>query len=181
MDNRETYILELLRSDGEKAISILYDEYFHYLYITVFRILKEEEGSKDIVQAVFIEMWKRRDQLNIDSSLKQYLKRSAINKSLNYIRKNKRIVDTMEDLDNISLFDKERFLERIEVKDLEQKINAAIDSLPEKCRLVFVLSRYENMSHRQIAEKMDISTKTVENQITKALKILRYKIFEKKG
>ena len=178
MDRTEENILALLNDKPEEAISLMYDKYFQFLAKVAFRILRDEAKTQDIVQNVFIDIWKKREGLEVKSSFRQYLRKAAVNKSLNILRSDKKERDehyVIEDIQVAELGDQSSILE---TEELKQKINEAIESLPERCRLIFSLSRFESMTYKEIAEKLEISVKTVENQMTKALKIMRFKIIE---
>ena len=165
-------LLNLLSTGDESAIDLIFRKYYSFLCKSVHRIISDEQITEDLAQEVFYELWKKREKLHINSSLKAYLKRAVINKALNYIRDQKidlRNAPAKEDLKSKGI----TVIQKIAVDDLQQKIDQAIDSLPERCRLVFVLSRFEEMSYQQIADQLGISIKTVENQISKALKSLR--------
>lgn len=175
----ENNILSLLKSDPERALSLMYDEFYNYLFSVVHRKLLDESETQDIIQSVFIDIWTKREKLLISSSLKYYLRRAAINKSLNYIRSKKKMVEEDIQLEHVDLkqdYDQSLILE---ADDLQIQIDGALDALPPKCKIIFSLSRFEEMTYNQIAEELGISIKTVENQITKALKIMRNKIYEK--
>lgn len=170
-------LLALLLTDGELAIDLIFRKHYSFLCKSVYRIIPDSQITEDLAQEVFYEVWRKRAQLKITTSLRAYLKRAALNKALNYIRDQKidfRNAPAKEEL--VSKTDS--IIEALAADNLQQEINAAIDSLPERCRLVFVLSRFEEMSYRQIAAQLDISMKTVENQISKALKSLRIALAE---
>jgi len=170
-------LLALLLTDGESAIDLIFRKYYSFLCKSVYRIIPDTQITEDLAQDVFYGLWKKRDQLKITTSLKAYLKRAALNKALNYIRDQKidfRNAPAKEEL----VSKQDSIVQELAAHNLQQEIDAAIDKLPEKCRLVFVLSRFEEMSYRQIAEHLDISMKTVENQISKALKSLRIALAE---
>jgi RNA polymerase sigma-70 factor (ECF subfamily) len=165
-------ILKLIKEDQDKGISLLFKQYYPLVCETIFYMIKDKNLAEDIGQDVFHEFWKKKDRININTSIKAYLKRSAINKTLNHINKKK--LDTKE-IDNENLWkSKEENAQGIlETKELETKIHSLIEKLPPKCREVFMLSRFAEMTYQEIADQMEISTKTVENQISKALKSLR--------
>ena len=162
----------LLQKDGEKAIEWLFQEHYAYLCRAVYKILPDSNLAEDLVQEVFFELWRRKDRIHITSSIKAYLRRTAVNKTLNYIRDQKVKFDDEEKLPVLSSGEASAN-QQLEAEELQQLIDQTIDSLPERCRVVFVLSRFEDMSYKEIAEKLGISVKTVENQISKALKVLR--------
>ena len=107
----------------------------------------------------------------INCLLKTYLRRSVINKALNHIKAQR--IDFEEDQSNLDSMEKASAQENLEFNELQDAINHAIDSLPERCRIVFSMRRFDELSLKEIAAKLDISPKTVENQLTKAMKILR--------
>jgi len=170
-------LIALLASDEESAIDLVFRKYYTFLCRSVYRIIPDTQITEDLAQEVFYELWKKRAKINITSSLRAYLKRAALNKALNYIRDQK--IDFRNAPEKEGLTSKDaNVIQELAADNLQQQIDQAIDSLPEKCRLVFVLSRYEEMSYQQIADHLSISIKTVENQISKALKTLRIALAE---
>ena len=164
-------LLSIFRDDYERGFELSFKQYYETLCLTAVRITKESSLAEDIVQEVFFELYKKQDVENI-GSLIGYLKRSVYNRALNKIKSTKDWVDTDEM--NIEIGDSEEGSQaKLEYVELEDFMNQAIDSLPEKCRLVFVLNRFEQLSYKEVAARLDISVKTVENQMSKALKILR--------
>jgi len=172
INTTEQELIGLLRSGDEKAIEILFDMHYNYLCKCVYKLLQDAPGCEDVVQDVFTEVWKKREKIKINTSLKGYLRRAAINKALNQIRSKKYNIDEADDSIQISA-NISSSQEVMEGNELQLKLNRVIESLPEKCRIVFSLSRFEQLSYKEIAAKLEISTKTVENQISKALKILK--------
>jgi len=160
-------------SEGDQsAFQKLFNTNYKYLVAVAYRYFKDEARSKDIVQDAFVALWNKRNVLEIEIGLKPYLSRAVVNKSLNEIKRSKKIAHMEnETLPEPSV--EPLGLEKLALKEKQKQIQTAINSLPERCRLIFSLSRFEELSHKEIAEKLDISTKTIENQITKALKILR--------
>ncbi|MEM7106426.1 MAG: RNA polymerase sigma-70 factor [Bacteroidota bacterium] len=164
-------LLDLLQTDSEKAINYLFTRDYSYLCQTAYRILKETNQAEDIVQDVFYEFWKKRDVLQIKTSIKAYLKRAVINKTLNFIRDQKIRLDDEAPLQFLD--SKENIQQNLEADEMKILIDKALEGLPPKCKAVFALSRFEQMSYQEIATQLNISTKTVENHISKALKRLR--------
>ncbi len=177
METNDSEFLRLLSTDGDKAMRYLYDEYYTSMCYAVYRVLPDRNAAEDIVQEVFLEVWNKREKLNVTSSLKSYLRRACVNRTLNHIR-NKKIKFEEEETASVIPDDGIRAQRSMEVDELKTEIRSAIDELPEKCRIVFSMSRYEEMSYKEIAEKLEISIKTVENQISKALKYLRNALSE---
>lgn len=164
-------LLELLEKDSEQALTLIFRNYYGYLCKVIYKLIPDSNLAEDLSQEVFFELWRKRGQLQVNISLKAYLRRAAVNRALNFIRDRKiRLTD-----ENPYPADSGQVHagQKMEVDELQQHIDAAIDGLPERCRIVFVLSRFEDMSYNEIAGALDISVKTVENQISKALKQLR--------
>ncbi|MDO8369057.1 MAG: RNA polymerase sigma-70 factor [Saprospiraceae bacterium] len=174
METPEQQLLSALRFGNEGALRQIFDRHYPLLLSDIYRLIPDESTCQDLAQELFVELWNKRDNLDIHTSLRAYLRRAAVNKSLNYIKANRRIqfdyTDDLGHLPDTSAVD----THKRETQDtLEDALHVAIGSLPEKCRVVFNLSRFEQLSHREIADKLGISVKTIENQITKAMKILR--------
>ncbi len=136
------------------------------------KILLDEDDAREVVHQVFISVWEKRQEIDLSISLKSYLFTSVHNRSLNMIRDRKKfssaeVPDVAGEWDVSSV---------IETMELEERIKEVINSLPEKCREVFELNRFDGLKYSEIAERLNISPKTVENQMSKALKILREKL-----
>ena len=164
-------LLELLEKDDELAISLIFRTYYRYLCRVAYRIIPDSNTAEDLSQEVFFELWRRKGQLQAVTSLKAYLRRAAVNRALNFIRDQK--VKFADEQPQPLQSGGANAGQQMEADELQQRIDEAIDRLPERCRIVFVLSRFEDMSYQQIADALDISVKTVENQISKALRQLR--------
>ena len=165
--------LQLLLKDDEKALQLIFDRYYKYLVVTAYNVLHDDHRSKDLVQDVFFDLWKRRENLKVQGSLKSYLRKAVVNRCIDETRRKKRS-GTTEEIQDFNQPDQHISpQQQLETEELQQVINRAIDSLPGRCREVFALSRFEGFSHKEIAAKLDISVKTIENQMTKALKIIR--------
>lgn len=143
------------------------------LCLTAIRIVRDKDIAEDVVQEVFLQIWKKRDDLDFQISLKAYLHKSVINHSLNYHARQKSVLKREETYHQETALDVNDTEQKVFSQETQQRIDQVINSIPEACRRVFVLSRHENLSYKQIAETLDISVKTVENHITKALRILR--------
>lgn len=173
-DPTEQMLLAALSRGEETALQQIFNRYYNTLLGNVYRIIPDEDSCQDLVQEVFVELWRKRAELDIHTSLLAYLRRAAVNKALNHLKAQRRIQfqesDQWDTTADTSLAD----ISRLEKQEsLEAALHRAIELLPEKCRLVFSLSRFEHMSHKEIAEQLNISVKTIENQITKAMKLLR--------
>jgi RNA polymerase sigma-70 factor, ECF subfamily len=178
MEFNDTVIIQLLGERNEKAFEQVFKMHFKNLHAYAFTILKDEAVAEEMVQNVFYKIWEKTEQLNISGSITAYLYRAVHNESLNYLKHLKvrsvyqsRVAWQMKgQSDHAS--------KRILLKELEVKLHAALNDLPEQCRLIFQLSRFEELRYREIAEKLGLSVKTVENQMGKALKLLRIKLVD---
>lgn len=181
MQEQEKGWLEDLAKGSEQALRQIFDRHYPILLNDIHRIVPDEESCKDIAQEVFVELWKIRANLDIKIALRPYLKRAALNRALNFVKIQKRYQFEANDEFFESSEPAEHQIQEAhaERQNLETALHAAIQNLPEKCRLVFSLSRFEELSHKEIAARLDISTKTIENQITKALKMLREALAER--
>jgi RNA polymerase sigma-70 factor (family 1) len=164
-------LLAFLKAGDEAALSEFYKRYWQPLYVSVNNILKDRQSCEDVIQEVFIKLWDKRESIEIQISVKAYLFASCRYEVFRLIKSQKVREDIFDGLH-------ERLHEpsaygSLEHKELLQQINSIVAQLPDKCREVYKLSREENLSHKEIAERLGISTKTVENHITRALAQLR--------
>lgn len=166
--------LNALRNGDEQALRSIFDRYYKVMLNDAYRLVPDVGVCKDLVQDVFVELWRKRAAIDVHTSLGAYLRRAAVNRALNHLKANQAL-DFGAESEFVNTADTApQELEQQEVQELrEAQLYRAIDQLPEKCRLVFAMSRFEHLSHKEIAERLDISVKTIENQITKAMKMLR--------
>lgn len=132
--------------------------------------------AEEVVQQLFLKFWEKRELLQVGTSMKAYLYKGVYNDSLNLLKHQKvklKYQDyTLHTADHLS----DPASAKIELGELELKLREALNELPEQCRTIFQLSRFEELKYREIAEKLNISIKTVENQMGKALRLLRAKL-----
>ena len=155
--------------------SLFRSEYKGMLFFAI-RYVKEEEAAKEIVQEAFINLWEKRESIIPEKEVKSYLSASVRNRCLNYLRDNKRYAGTLLSLGGLLPLPSAGEYDQLEFRELSRQIQDAIDELPEKCREVFRLNRFEQMKYQQIADHLQISVKTVETQMSKALAHLRTRI-----
>jgi RNA polymerase sigma-70 factor (family 1) len=165
-------LLILSAKDNPDAFDTLYFRYWEDMYKTAFAILKDADCCKDIIQDVFIWLWQHRHTLQI-LHLKSYLRAAIKFKVANYIRSGNVRESFFKELASVQLPVHSPAEDQVEFKQLKGIVLQAISDLPEKCREIFQLSRDEELSNREIAEKLHISVKTVENQMTIALRRVR--------
>jgi RNA polymerase sigma-70 factor (ECF subfamily) len=166
-------LLELLKDDDRKAFECLYRKYWSRLYDTAYKRLKSREAVEEIIQDLFTTLWCKRETIQITHSFSTYIFASLKYRIINYIRleivKNKYI----HSVKHTQLSYDYAVEESVSYNELNTALESTINDLPERCRLVFNLSRKENLSFKEIAAELNISINTVEKQIGKALKILR--------
>ncbi len=147
----------------------------HYRPLCAFAMgyLKDMDKAEDLVQDLFFRLWLDRDKVNVTTSVKAYLYASVRNRCLNAVKSGAKVLALNEDMD-----DRVQDEERSEDEHTERiaRVQAAIESLPEERRKVFKLSRYEGLKYHEIAERLGISVKTVENQMGSALETLRIEL-----
>ncbi|WPU97530.1 RNA polymerase sigma-70 factor [Mucilaginibacter sp. cycad4] len=161
-----------LKADDEAALTMIYRRYWASLFKAAYNILKDRQACEDIIQELFIKLWDCRAEVEITISLKAYLYASVRYGVYRQIRTGTPVRSEIFD-DLIERLHTPATHNSIEHKELLLQINQVIDTLPEKCREVYKLSREECLSHKEIALQLNISTKTVENHLTKALRQLR--------
>lgn len=154
-----------------------FKQHFKGLHAYACTIVKDEAEAEEIVQNVFFKLWEKDGLIQTLQSVSAYLYRAVYNESINYLRHEKvkashRVyaMRMTEETNNKT--------SRASVTELERKLEEALNELPEKCRTVFQMSRFEELKYHEIAAKMDISVKTVENHMGKALKLLRLKLVD---
>jgi len=140
--------------------------------------LKDLEAAEEVVQELFVKLWENKDTTEITSSIRSYMLRSVRNSCLNFIKHQK--VEENYKLYNEELRNESSLTvdEELEGSELEKKIREVIDQLPPERKKIFIMSRFEGLKYREIADKSGISIKTVENQMGKAIKFLREELAE---
>ena len=133
--------------------------------------LKDTDETEDVVQQVFVSMWEKRAQLDIHTSVRAVLYRAVHNACLNRLKHQKVRRDYAGDWKNTQS-DSEQ-TDALEAAELQERINRAIETMPEQCARIFKMSRFEQLKYQEIADQLGLSVKTVENQMGKALKIIR--------
>jgi len=166
---QDDQLLNRIKAGDEAAFQVLFEKYYQQLCYSAYKICTDEHKSKDLAQEVFLDIWRRRANLNIHTSFQAFLRRAVSYKAIDYVRAQKLDMEESIDLGGAP----EKAHQNLEVKELKELIHQTVEQLPKRCRIIFFMSRFEEMSHKEIAAKLEISEKTIENQITKALKILR--------
>ena len=173
MNNSEDRLVHGLKNGDEKVFEELFKTYYTPLCEYCMRYVSDADMAEEIVQDLFFKMWVKREELNINVSIKAYIFTSLRNHALNYISRLK-IQDRYNQFIVIrSKSDVEHPVDVLEEKDMERIMKQAIAMLPEKRREIFEMSRFEDMKYLEIAEKLNVSVKTVESQMSKALEHMR--------
>lgn len=163
-----------IKEGDEKSFDFLFHKYYPVLCLFAAKYLKDMDLSRSVVQQVFIDIWIKREKNSITGSVKSYLFQAVRNKSIDHLRKVKPTVEISEMKEKP---DNDTFSDVMEIAELNNRINSAINQLPDKCREIFLLCRMNGLKYHEIAEKLDVSVKTVEMQMGIALKRLRKNIF----
>lgn len=178
MELAEIESLKALKEGDETAFEMIFKTYYEPLCNYAFTFLLDRDEAEEMVQSSFINVWEKRESIAIETSLKSYLYRAVRNGCLNALKhakiKRKHADETVFTSDRSY----EAVTQSVISSELDQKIGDALMALPEQCRLVFKMSRFEELKYSEIAEQLNISVKTVENQIGKALKIMREQLKE---
>ncbi|WP_209579722.1 RNA polymerase sigma-70 factor [Sphingobacterium sp. UBA5996] len=169
-------LVDLIRQDDEKAFSVIYQRYSMPLYVHANRFIRDREEARDILQKVFVKIWSIRNRLPTDIKLSAYLYQIVKNELINHISHSKvvdKYLESMSSYASTYVADTDHVIREKQLQDI---IEREIQNLPEKMREVFQLSRKQYLSHKEIAEKLGISEKTVKNQLSNALHLLRQKL-----
>ena len=168
----------LLAQKDKTAFEQLFKTHFKRLHAYAFTILRDEVEAEEMVQQVFFKLWERNDNLSLTGSVSSYLYRAVHNESLNYIKHQKVRSNHQLHVAYRMKNEVDHPAKKIMAGELENKIHSALNELPEQCRTIFQMSRFDELKYREIADKLGISVKTVENQMGKALKLLRQKLVD---
>ncbi len=171
-------ISKRLQADDPTALKELFEAHYAHVCAAIHRYTAARSVTEDLAQQVFIRLWQKRHQIVINSSPGAYLQRMAVNEALAWLRskKNQPHPPLSALQPNEEQHQAPDPAKQLIQQELHEHILDAINSLPPRCREVFLLSRYEHLSYQQIATQLDISIKTVENQMGKALRLLRDKM-----
>lgn len=164
----------LVHPRHESAFEEAFKSNFKALHAYAYTMLQNEDMAEEIVQTVFLKLWENRDRITIHTSLRAYLYKSVYHESLNHLKREKVQRKYMEE----AMIDyKQRQTDEVTADgELRRQLQLALRQLPEKCRTVFQLSRFEQLRYQEIADRLGISPKTVEAHMGKALKLLRLRL-----
>lgn len=164
-------IVQEIKEGNEGSFREIFHAHYERLCQYAFTILRDMDDAEDVVQSMFLKIWEKRHDLIITHTIKSYLYKAVYNQCMNQLE-HRAVHNKFQEHNAIK---KQRGVQHPEVfpNELEERIMAAINTLPKQCRTIFMMSRYQEMKYADIAKTLDISVNTIENQISKALRILR--------
>ena len=178
MELNEDLLINRLQKREEAAFEQVFKTHFKNLHAYACSMLQDEMAAEEMVQNVFCKLWERNQNLSIEGSVAAYLYRAVHNESLNYLKHLKVRAEHQLYVVHSMKEGTESATRKMHLKELEAKLQKALNDLPEQCRTIFQMSRFEELRYREIAERLGLSVKTVEAQMGKALKILRTKLVD---
>lgn len=169
----DSQLLELIRKDDRVAFTELYNRYWDKLFTVAMHRLNDEHEAEEVVQEVFLSLWQRRLTIELTHSLNTYLSVAVKYRIINHLDKQFRKKQHIEHLAIHAPREQDSTSQWLLEKELRTQLEQSISRLPEKCRIVFLLSREQNKTNAEIAAELNIAEKTVEAHMTKALSTLR--------
>jgi RNA polymerase sigma-70 factor (ECF subfamily) len=177
-NHRQLFDIIGLRQGEKRAFETIYLDFFDMLFHMANGYVRNREVSKELVQDAFLKLWENREELHKNTNIKNFLYTITKNSCLNYLKQQEMIYRNNRDYLIPEIKYKQDALASFpdhfsEVEDLMEKVDETIEKLPDEVKITFRLNRFDGLTYRQIAEKLDVSSKTVEARISKALKLLR--------
>ena len=166
-------LVALLAQDNREAFTELYQRYWDKIFAVAIHRLGDVQEAEEVVQEIFLSLWARRNNLQLTHSLHTYLSVAVKYKVINHLARQHRRQLRLDELTNAAPPAPNSIAEWLNEKELRIQLEKGIANLPEKCRIVFLLSREENKTYAEIAAALNISQKTVEAHMSKALSTLR--------
>ena len=166
-------ILLAIRQGNERVFETIFRKHYQALCNYANGILKDMDDAEEVVQSIFTKFWEQREGIEINVSLKSYLYRAVHNTCLNRLKHLKIQEVHKQYVGNYYEENHDSATEMMDKSELENRIADALEKLPEQCRLIFKMSRFEELKYQEIANRLGLSIKTIENQIGKALRIMR--------
>lgn len=174
-DLTEHKLLAQLKKGNQNAFRIIFDEHYSLLCAIAYHYVKDTSVSQILAEDALLSIWEKHEDIIFTTSLKAYLMRTVRNKSIDYLRSSK-IEETfinIEEAGSHCFIPDEELFEKYVLAELEQKIEEAINTLPDECKNVFIMSRYDDRSYQEIADYLNISINTVKYHMKHALSLLR--------
>lgn len=174
----DTGSIQLRTEGGTTLFEDVFKSHFKNLHAYACTIVKDDVMAEEMVQNVFYKIWERKAHLSIQTSLTAYLYRAVYNESLNYI-KHLKVKTAYQSYATTRMNQHTDNAEKkVLLGELEERLRTALQELPEQCRTIFQMSRFEELKYQEIADRLGLSIKTVENQMGKALKLMRLKLID---
>ncbi|WP_262482846.1 RNA polymerase sigma factor [Aquimarina longa] len=160
--------MEELKKGNEFVYRRLYEMHYNELCTYIFSLSRDKQQAEDIVQNVMLKIWKNKKKLNINTSVKSYLYKACYYELIDFYKKNKKELNYIEQVQKDAL---DIFIDEEEdfVKNQLERVKSEIEKLPPKCKEIFILNKIQGFKYREVAEQLDISIKTVEAQMSKAM------------
>lgn len=158
---------------SEAEFETIFKTHFKELHAYVYSFLKDWDVAEEVVQELFLKLWEKGKLPDFQVSIRSYLYKSAYHNSLNYLRREKVHLQYQTRTAYALKDESDSAANNLHLNEAQNKLSSALNKLPERCRTIFHMSRFEELKYRQIAEQLGISIKTVETQMVKALKVLR--------
>lgn len=174
-------LLEQIKNDDVYALKTLFAKYYSPLCFFAFQFVKNSDISEEVVSDVFLNIWLKRGKIEITYTLRSYLYTAVRNTSLNYLKQNHLHFDEIELIEEFKTISNISADEQIVISDLQEGIENLISKLPKKRQIIFRMNRLDGLSYKEIAEILNISINTVQNQMVKAAQFiaLQYPHFKK--
>ncbi|MCW0484219.1 RNA polymerase sigma-70 factor [Gaoshiqia sediminis] len=179
MSTGENEIFKKLQEGDEKAFEYFFKKYYQLLFNYAFQIVRDQYIAEEIVEDTYLIIWEKRKEIALKGSFLSYLLKSVYNQCLNHL-KHQKVEDKyrsffMHHMPSQEITDSSNSypLSTLAEKEFEEKLELSIGKLPEQCRRIFILSRFENKRNQEIAEMLDISVNTVKTQLMRALGRIR--------
>lgn len=169
-------IMEKIVQGNKRAFEQLFREWYVRLCLYAESIIRDSDQAEDLVQGLFCKLWERREKVDVHESVKSYLYRSVYNSALNALKHEKVKLDFLEFIRKHNKDEEnntEYFFDKDNQNAVLKEINRVVDTLPQQCREIFLLSRFSGKKSADIACELDISVRTVETQLYRAMKRLR--------
>ena len=173
VNSKDVIIFNQVKAGNNLAFTTLFENYYLELCEFSFRIIGKKELAEEIVADVFANIWLKRDRIIINSSLKALLYKSTKNMTISYLRKKKNNMLPLDDIIEFQANNGPKTDDNIIYTESQNTIEELLSNIPNKSRIVFRMHRFDNLKYREIADILDVSQKTVEKHMGKALKIIR--------
>lgn len=170
MDLNDSDLFFAVKNDSYLAFNQLFERFYKRLCLFVCKFTEDEDASQDVVQELFIKLWVNRHQIIIHDTVSAYLFRSARNASLNYLRSQKNKQNALKEMQPPEIHTES---EDVEFENFLIQLRECVDQLPERSRQVFIMNRFQELKLADISEKLNVSLKTIKNQLWKSLQYLR--------